>query len=203
MTVQILIECFGYLGSILVVISMLLTSVKKLRIVNMTGSTIFAIYALIIHSYPTALMNFALVAINFYRIFQLSKKEKHFRVVEGTGHDPVIRDLLQYYREDLLKHFPDLEIEGGVDCSVSYLVLVDTTPAGFLIGNRVEAGTVDILADYATPVYQDCSVGEYLYKELPKHGVKRLTLRVSTVDHEPYMLKMGFAKTGEGYEKVL
>ena len=62
----LLIELFGYLGSILVVVSMLMTSVMRLRIINTIGSIIFAIYALIIRSYPTAFMNFFLVGINIY-----------------------------------------------------------------------------------------------------------------------------------------
>ena len=56
-----LIEAVGYLGSALVLVSFLMASVVKLRVVNSIGSTIFAVYALIIRSYPTALMNFCLL----------------------------------------------------------------------------------------------------------------------------------------------
>ncbi len=73
---NLLIELVGYTGSILVVVSMLMTSVKKIRIINTTGSLIFAIYALIIKSYPTALMNLSLVMINIYNIRKLTKAEK-------------------------------------------------------------------------------------------------------------------------------
>ena len=60
------IEAIGYLGSALVLISFLMASVVKLRVVNAVGSTIFAVYALIIRSYPTALMNVCLVLINLH-----------------------------------------------------------------------------------------------------------------------------------------
>ena len=60
----ILIECIGYLGSALVLVAFLMSSVVKLRVVNTVGSLIFAAYALIIRSYPTAIMNFCLVVIN-------------------------------------------------------------------------------------------------------------------------------------------
>ncbi len=65
-----IIELIGYLGSILVVISMLMTSVIKIRILNCIGSGIFTVYALIIHSYPTAIMNFCLVSINIYYLMK-------------------------------------------------------------------------------------------------------------------------------------
>ena len=57
------IEIVGYAGSALVLVSFLMTSVFKLRVVNTVGSIIFAIYALIIRSYPTAVMNIALVRL--------------------------------------------------------------------------------------------------------------------------------------------
>lgn len=72
MNVSMLIEMVGYLGSVLVVVSMLMSSVIKLRVINTIGSGIFAVYALIIHSYPTALMNFCLVSINVYKMIYVS-----------------------------------------------------------------------------------------------------------------------------------
>ena len=58
------IEIIGYAGSALVLVSFLMSSVVKLRIVNTIGSLIFAVYALIIKSYPTAILNICLVCIN-------------------------------------------------------------------------------------------------------------------------------------------
>ncbi|MBQ5897462.1 MAG: hypothetical protein IIW81_03245 [Oscillospiraceae bacterium] len=40
-----IIELIGYLGSILVLVSMLMSSVVKLRIINTVGSIIFTFYA--------------------------------------------------------------------------------------------------------------------------------------------------------------
>lgn len=203
MNTKILIELIGYLGSALVVISMLLTSVKKLRIVNMTGSVIFAIYALIIQSYPTAVMNFCLVAINVYQLVRLSRVKQHFRMVEGSGRGPVITDLIRYYDKDIKHFFPEFDLETAEQCNEVYLVIIDTTPAGFIIGNRIDADTIDIKADYSLPAYRDLSVGKFLYSVLPGKGIRRLLFRVSSVDHVPYMKKMGFVQTAEGYEKIL
>lgn len=203
MDTKVLIELFGYLGSILVVISMLMTNVKRLRLLNMTGSVIFAIYALIIRSYPTAFMNFCLVAINVYRIYQLSRTEKHFDLIESDGSSGVIRYLLNHYHDDIAHFFPDLDPKNGIDCQTAYLVTCDATPAGLLLGNRTAADTIDVLLDYTTPAYRDCSVGAFLYEKLARLGLKRLVFRGSSVDHEAYLKKMGFTTTAEGYVKTL
>ena len=49
MNTSTIIEAVGYLGSALVLVSFLMSSVVKLRVVNTAGSLIFALYALIIH----------------------------------------------------------------------------------------------------------------------------------------------------------
>ena len=51
MDTSMIIEIAGYIGSVLVVVSMLMSSIVKLRIINTTGSSISAIYALYIHTH--------------------------------------------------------------------------------------------------------------------------------------------------------
>ena len=58
------LEIFGYIGTALVVISMLMTSLNKLRIVNICGSIISLIYSLLVKAYPIAIMNLCLILIN-------------------------------------------------------------------------------------------------------------------------------------------
>ena len=76
----ILIEGFGYIGTALVVISMLMTSLNKLRIVNICGSIISMIYSIIVQAFPIAIMNFCLIAINSFHLIRgfikLKKEQK-------------------------------------------------------------------------------------------------------------------------------
>ena len=52
MSIAMIIEIFGYIGCIFVIVSMLMTSVVKLRVINTVGSSISAVYAMIGH-FPT------------------------------------------------------------------------------------------------------------------------------------------------------
>ena len=45
MTPEIMLEIFGYIGTAIVLLSFLMTDMKLMRIVNMTGGTISLIYA--------------------------------------------------------------------------------------------------------------------------------------------------------------
>lgn len=61
-----LVECLGYLASVLVAISFVMKSMNKLRFVNMVGAICFVVYAVAINAIPVALINLFTVCINVY-----------------------------------------------------------------------------------------------------------------------------------------
>lgn len=67
---SIYLEIFGYIGTALVVISMMMTSVTKLRIINMSGSVISAIYAGICGTWPVVVLNVSLFMINSFHLIK-------------------------------------------------------------------------------------------------------------------------------------
>lgn len=75
METHMIVEIMGYFASFLILVSFLMSSVIRLRIVNCAGALIYVVYALIIRSYPTALMNLCLVGINIYYLRKLTKKD--------------------------------------------------------------------------------------------------------------------------------
>ncbi|MFW5757679.1 MAG: hypothetical protein ACOCYO_03260 [Bacteroidota bacterium] len=66
-----LTEWLGYLASSLILLSMMMSSIKKLRWINLTGAALFSIYGFIIGAMPVAFMNTLVVFINVYHLFQL------------------------------------------------------------------------------------------------------------------------------------
>jgi hypothetical protein len=201
-TGEMIIEMVGYLGSLLVLISFLMSSVVKLRVVNSVGALIFAIYALIIHSYPTAFMNFCLIGINIYYLMRLTRSSHRYSVVKGKLEDPFVQHFLNFYREDIQVYFPGTELEAsGIDGI--YLVCHDAVLAGVLLGSHRENGTLEIYLDYTTPEYRDCSVGAFLYEQLSGQGIRKLTFYREAEKHIGYLKKMGFVKEENGFAKEL
>lgn len=76
MNFNLLLEIFGYIGSILVVVSMMMTSIKRLRILNITGSVISTTYSIIVGAWPIVVMNVSIMAINLYHLFNDGKVKK-------------------------------------------------------------------------------------------------------------------------------
>ena len=191
------LELFGYLGSFLVLISMLMTSVVRLRVINLIGSAIFATYAILIRSYPTALLNGCLVGVNIYQLLRLRRstgKSYDYQPL-GAG-ESFTAWFLQRYREDIARYFPAAD-SNRINDAEGFAVFYDDQIAGMLLGER-KGELFEILLDYSTPSFRDCSVGEYLYSILPSCGVTRLTCAADTPEHVQYMEKMGFARLEDG-----
>lgn len=203
MDVSTMIELFGYLGSTLVVVSMLMASVVKLRVINMIGSIISGTYALIIGSFPLALMNFCLIVINAYNLIRLLRSDKQYDLVEGSKEDGLLNYFLEYYREDILKYFPDF-LERMSSTDTSYIVCCNGNPAGILLGTENADGVLGVALDYSTPAYRDCSIGAYLYSKLPSKGIRTLTYSGEESEkHVSYLMKMGFVRENGAFVKKL
>lgn len=72
---QVFLEIIGYTGSALVLLSMAMTSVTKLRRLNMLGSLVSMIYALLIHTYPVVFLNLGMIVINAIQLIRAKKAD--------------------------------------------------------------------------------------------------------------------------------
>ena len=196
-----LIEAFGYLGSLLVLVSMLMTSVVKLRIINTIGSIIFTIYAFIIRSYPTAFMNFCLVLINLRFLWKMSRMGKEYEIVEVKNSDALLKYLLDHYRQDIEKCFPGQEISLD-DINAAYVVLCQGKPVGMSLG-KIEGDTLDLRLDYSIPEFRDFSIGSFLFDYIGKSDVRKIIYSGPDENHRDYLNSQGFVKQGDLYVKEL
>jgi len=67
---NIYLEIFGYIGTALVITSMMMKSINRLRIFNIAGSVISTIYSIIAGAWPIVVMNISLIAINSYHLLK-------------------------------------------------------------------------------------------------------------------------------------
>lgn len=205
MSFNTIIEFIGYIGSFLVIVSMLMTSLIKLRVINTIGSVIFAIYALIIHSYPTAIMQFCLIIINVINLFKLFKNKKEYSVIKLNKNDNFINYFEAFYKNDINKFFPeDFNLSKAEE---HYMVCCGSNPAGILSANYVSKDELNVILDYASPSYRDCSVGKHLYNYLAQNGIKKLHVKQNEDSgkrvHSRYLRKMGFSLINGEYIKNL
>ena len=205
MNTQTIIELVGYLGSALVLVSFLMTSVFKLRVVNSIGSVIFMTYALIIHSYPTAIMNFCLVLINLHFLWKMRRTGKEYDLVRVDRDDRYLNYIMNRQKADIDACFPGIDRalnENNANINRCYIVTCGGAPVGITLGVEKDE-VIDLILDYSYPEYRDFSIGEFMMENLKKDGIDRLTYNGPTEHHMAYLNKMGFVNKGDRYEKVL
>lgn len=71
-----ILELFGYAGSFVVLISLTMSSIVRLRWINLLGATMFTIYATMINAYPAIFMNLGIMIIDIYYLLKLYKTKR-------------------------------------------------------------------------------------------------------------------------------
>ena len=196
---ETILQAVGYFSTVLILISFLMTSVLKLRLVNLIGSAIFVVFAFLTKSYPTAIMNVGLCIINIYFIIRLLRSKRLTLMLPISLDSAYLRAFEDLYREDIRIYFPEFETESGL-ADTAYFVYYDMNPVGLTLGRGTEGGALELLLDYTIPKYRDASVGRFLYPHLlGEEGFTALECRKATPKHEKYLQKVGFRREGDCY----
>lgn len=72
-------EYVGYFASTLLVASLMMENVVRLRCLNLAGCLVFTVYGITIAAYPVAFTNALLSLVNSYHLIKLAKNKKFER----------------------------------------------------------------------------------------------------------------------------
>ncbi|WP_195987146.1 YgjV family protein [Clostridium sp. D53t1_180928_C8] len=67
------IEWVGYVASIMIAISIIMTDIVKLRVINSIGCILFAIYGFTVKAYPVGIINSFIFFVNSYYLYKFYK----------------------------------------------------------------------------------------------------------------------------------
>lgn len=201
-----LLDWFGYLASLIVLISLLSSSILKLRWINLVGATLFSIYGFLIGSIPTALMNAGIVLINIYYLAKIYSSKEYFQTLEISLDSNYFQSFMAFHKDDVKKFFNKEHFKLS-ESTVGFYVLRDMVPAGVFIGEPLSSTRLRIDLDFAVAEYRDFKIGDYIYNKHPEfflnHGYDELVAVTTNDDFSKYLTKMGFIKNGQEYIKKL
>ncbi|MDQ3309820.1 MAG: hypothetical protein M3497_06800, partial [Gemmatimonadota bacterium] len=101
-----ILELVGYVASALVAISLMMSSILKLRVINLFGSAFFTIYGVLIGAYPVAVVNLFIVFINLYYLRQMLGTKEYFKLLEIKPDSDYLRYFLSFYQQDIGRFLP-------------------------------------------------------------------------------------------------
>ena len=192
---QVLLEWIGYTASLIVLVSLLMSSIKKLRWINLFGALIFGAYGFMIGSMPTGLMNLGIVVIDAYYLYKIYLSKDYLRILPIEGESQYLTQFLEFYLDDI-KKFVDITKFRISDAKIKLYLLRNMNPAGLFVCDEYDNHSLEILFDYVIPLYRDFQIGSFIYGKQKVYflskGYNRFIVFTENKDHIKYIKKMGF-----------
>lgn len=195
------VELIGYLGSILVAISLMMRSLLRLRIINLFGALFFTIYGILLGAYPVAFLNGLIVCIDLYYLFQMWRQRDFFTFLEVSPKSEYLRAFVEFYKDDIAEIIPSYSYKDYEDL-LCFFILRNMMPAGLFIA-KVHGEEAHIQLDYVIPNYRDFQVARFIFEEnaafFIQRGIRRFVSEGGSPIHQTYLQKMEFVNQGEVY----
>lgn len=195
-------EAIGWIGSGIVVISMMQARITRLRLINLVGSSVSLAYAIAISAWPLAGLNAALAAIQAYHLAKLWTTRHDAAVYQVAPADPgdaMVAQFLERHGEQIAEFFPHFSgsAQAGGANHAFFTVKGDTI-VGLVLAHIVgDEATLEV--DYVTPTFRDLTPGEFVFRTSrvwQEAGVRTVIVPGGGPD---YYARIGFEQTTEGY----
>lgn len=198
-------ELVGYAASALVVASLAMTSVVRLRAISLVGSVTFVVYGVLIGSVPIILTNAAIAVLNIWFLARELGGRRDLGAVVVPADSPFLADFLRHHDRDIRNFQPDFDASSPAD--VSIVLMRDGLPAGVVRGD-LDGDTLHLTLDYVLKAYRDSRLGHWLFGRgaavLRSLGVAMVESTGTTDAHRSYLTRVGFGTDdGKRYTREL
>jgi hypothetical protein len=197
------LEMIGWVGSALLVWSLLQKRLLRLRVLNLVGSVILVGYNAGARVWPMVGLNLTLAVINIWQLYSLLRTrhdERTYQVVEVGTDDNFLAHVLRVHWSDIAKFNPDFHFED--EHRLAFLTLNGDEVVGVLMlrPSAQDPQVAQVELDYVTRRYRDLSPGEFVFRrsgQLTAHGFRRVLTPPGML--APYYARLGFRPEGDRY----
>jgi hypothetical protein len=192
------IEVIGYVGSVLVAISLSMKSLWKLRWINLIGSAIFSAYGFLIGAWPIFVVNGYISLMNIWYLIDYSRSRSSFSIdsISAVGH-PYFEKLYAFYEDDIRSFFPDVSLE-ELESYETSILFRNMIPVGIFSLRILDEGRAKVIMDYIVPEYRDFQFALYLYERksyvFRDRQIQRLEAETRIKAHRSYLMRIGFVE---------
>jgi len=221
------LEIIGWVGSVLVVVSLMQARVLRFRWLNFAGSVIAAAYNAVVGIWPFAAMNGVIAVIDAYWLWRLTR-ERHdaevFQVVPVGAGDRYLRHVLGLHAGDIGRFYPSFALPAGEASGGdapggeqpagtapagdrwAYLVLHGDETVGVVVVRDAGGGVGEVELDWVTPRFRDFAPGEFVYRRsgaFTGTGLRTLVVASDARDTGPYLERVGFRQVDGRWRREL
>jgi len=201
-------QTIGWIGSALVVISLMTTRVLRFRWLNAIGALIATGWNAITGMWPFVAMNGAILIIDLFYLRKLYAERTDaavYSVIPVSASDAYVQHLLLANAADIAEHvspggFTNLPADG--ERRLAYLVVKDNETVGLVEVRDDGGGQATVLLDWVNARYRDFTPGEFVYRQsgiFQENGFTQLVVPPGQLPTSgPYLQKVGFTPTPDG-----
>ncbi|QLQ17029.1 MAG: hypothetical protein HZY73_16760 [Micropruina sp.] len=198
------VELVGYAASALVVLSLAMTSVVRLRVISLIGSLTFVVYGALLPSVPIIITNAAVAALNVWFLRKEFSPSRDLGAVPIAVDAPFLVDFLRSHAADIERTWPGAK--PGPTSTFALVLTRDGLPAGALVG-RPDGDTLHLDLDYVMKEFRDSRIGQWLYgpgsRLLRDAGFTRVVRDRPDAAHRSYLKAVGFVEDGDRLVRTL
>jgi hypothetical protein len=198
-------QLVGYSASALVVWSLTMKSILRLRLIGLIGSTTFLVYGILIEAVPIVITNGVILGIHAFFLRRLLGKTEIFSLLKVRADSDYLRAFLEFHATEIQRFQPGYLFGSGPDLRI-WFILRDMLPAGLFIAEPQLDGSFEIVLDYAIPQYRDLKLGTWVYSGrsgmFAEDHPGTVWAKHWSDDHDRYLERMGFAPAERGGEPV-
>ncbi len=199
------VEIVGYVASVVVAVSLMMSSIVNLLWYNLFGDALFSAYGFIINAYPVALLNGFIAFADVYYLIRMYRTSEFFTMQQVNSTSEYLHYFIEFFKDDIANYFPEFTSKKEKTLTYFYL-LRNVSIAGIVAGEKANDGYFHVYLDYVSPEYRDLKLGKFFFGNIheyfKKEKIKGFTAHAFNAEHEKYLLKMGFQfkKTSQNYK---
>ena len=188
----------GWSASALVIISLFMKSMMRMRWISLVGGIIYAGYGLLFGSMPLFGYNILRAIVNVHFLRKLYTKRDLFDVLHVPADDAYLLCFIKAFLKDIQKFKPDFS---GVIPESSYCIfaLRNAQVVGLVITHNGLEGEIVVDLDYAVPQYRDFKSAQFVMEKyahsisrMASHGLKYFTITGGNSEYNKFLLRIGY-----------
>jgi hypothetical protein len=203
------VEVLGWVGSALLVYSVLQTRIVRLRLFNGVASALLVIFNAAIAVWPMVALNVTLTAINVFYIVRLLRGRhdvRTFNVVEISPSQAYLKHLLHEFDADIQHFNPGFSGDDAARTDFGFLILTGAETVGLVLARNAGDESAQVDLDYVVPKYQGFTLGEFVYRPggpLATRGYRRVIAPPRMQNAGDYLTDVGFRPEGDAMVRDL
>jgi hypothetical protein len=200
----VVVEAVGWIGSAVLIISLLQTRVMRFRVLNAASCVVLVVYNGIIQVWPMVAMNVVLVFINLWVITRLVRRRHDARAYDAVPigvEEPFLHRVLERHAADIAEFNPGLPADVAGVAEHAFLVTTGDELVGVVL-SRAGDGPQEqqVVLDYVLPAYRDFTPGEFVFRPdgpFARLGTRQVVASPGMAASERYLRAVGFRPEGD------